>query len=188
MDYGISFIAGAIHKYYDDIQDNKEETTPLYLETIKVLMITTMTINFIRSPSLSAFFHIVIGIYFSLGRIDSDFWKACVPIPFLTCLVSYDQYAFLGIYDFLQRIFFVLLVGTIMYFEDGLVPEETSVRKSLIRVGFIFAFLFTMWMYRNLESFSFVGSASFFLIGYLVSNIIYHSKTILDFIEKEQIL
>lgn len=174
MDYGISLISGAIHKYYDDIQDNEEPVSPLFLESVKVLMITIMTINFIRSPGLSAFFLIIICIYWSLGRVDSDFWKACMSIPVLTCLVNYEQFTFLGPFDLFQRLIYVLIVGTIMYFEDGLIPEETSLRKTLVRIGFILAFLGAMWIYKDLSSFPFVGAASCFLIGYLISNITYH--------------
>jgi hypothetical protein len=180
MDNIISFLAGSVHKYYDDVQDNKEITDPLFLETVKVLMITIMTINFTRNPSFSAFFFIIIGIYYSLGRIDCDFWKACVCIPFITTLVSYDQYAFLGSMDFIQRMFYVFFVGTIMYFEDGLVPEETSVRKTIIRIGLIFLVLFFIWLYQNLDSKSLVNPVSYFLIGYLITNIIYHRNTIFD--------
>jgi hypothetical protein len=180
MENSISFIAGSIHKYYDDLQDNREITDPLFLETVKVLMITIMTINFIRNPSFSAFFLVIIGIYYSLGRIDCDFWKACVCIPFITTLVSYDQFAFLGSIDFIQRMFYVFFVGTIMYFEDGFVPEETSVRKTVIRIGLIFVLLFLIWLYKNLDSKSLANPVSYFLIGYLITNIIYHRNTIFD--------
>lgn len=175
MDYGVSFVSGAIHKYYDDIQDNEEPVSPLFLESVKVLMITIMTINFIRSPGLSAFFLIIICIYWCLGRVDSDFWKACMSIPVLTCLVNYEQFAHpFDPFDAFQRAAYVLVVGTIMYFEDGLIPEETSLRKTLVRIGFIMAFLGVMWIYKDLSSFPFVGAASCFLIGYLISNLTYH--------------
>jgi hypothetical protein len=179
MDYGIPLAAGVIHKYYDDIQDTKAEVSPLFMESVKVLMVTTMTISFMRSPSFSAFFLIIICIYWSLDRIDSDFWKACVPIPILTCLVNYDQYSYLGPYDMLQRIIYIFLCGTIMYFEDGMVPEETSVRKTIIRIGIIVLLLIMMFIYKDLSSMSFIFSASLFLIGYLIANIIYHYETMI---------
>ena len=179
MDYGLAFAAGAIHKYYDDIQDNNIECNPLFLETLKVLMVSTMTMLFMRSPGVSLFFLIIIAIYWSLGRVDSDVWKACVPIPFLTCLFQIHEYGLTNILDILQRLVFVILVGLIMYFEDGLVPEETSVRKSVIRIGFILLAFVFLWVYRNLPSISFVGSMLMFLIGYLVSNILYHYDTLL---------
>ena len=176
MDYGISLISGAVHKYYDDIQDNDEPVSPLFLETVKVLMITMMTINFIRSPGLSAFFLVIICIYWSLGRVDSDFWKACMSIPVLTCLINYEQFVQpFDLFDAFQRAAYVLAVGTIMYFEDGLIPEETSLRKTLVRIGFILAFLGAMWISKDLSSFPFIGATSCFLIGYLISNIVYHS-------------
>jgi hypothetical protein len=176
MDYGISLISGAVHKYYDDIQDNEEPVSPLFLESVKVLMITIMTINFIRSPGLSAFFLIIICIYWSLGRVDSDFWKACMSIPVLTCLVNYEKFAIsFDPFDAFQRAAFVLVLGIGMYFEDGLIPEETSLRKTLIRIALIAIFLGGMWMCKDLSSFPFIGATSFFIIGYLISNILYHS-------------
>lgn len=179
MDYGIPLVAGAIHKYYDDIQDTKAEVSPLFMESVKVLMVTTMTISYMRNPSFSAFFLIIICIYWSLGRIDSDFWKACVPIPIITCLVNYDQYSYLGPYDVIQRIIYIFLCGTIMYFEDGLVPEETSVRKTIIRIVIIGLLSIMMFIYKDLSSMSFIFSTSLFLIGYLIANILYHYETII---------
>lgn len=179
MDYGISLLAGAIHKYYDDIQDTKAEVSPLFMESVKVLMVTMMTISYMRNPSFSAFFLIIICIYWSLDRIDSDFWKACVPIPIITCLVNYDQYSYLGVYDVFQRMIYIFLCGTIMYFEDGMVPEETSVRKTIIRIGIIVLLLIFMLIYKDLSSMSFIFSTSLFLIGYLIANIVYHYETIL---------
>lgn len=179
MDYGIAFLAGAIHKYYDDIEDNKIECSPLFLETLKVLMVSTMTMFFMRSPGASLFFLGIIAIYWSLGAIDTTLWKACVPIPFLTCLVHYDQYGLTNMLDILQRLAFVIIVGFTMYFEDGIVPEETSVRKSFVRIGFILLALVFLWLYRNLPSISFVGSMLLFLIGYLVSNLLFHYDTLL---------
>jgi hypothetical protein len=179
MDYAIPLAAGLIHKYYDDIQDTKAEVSPLFMESVKVLMVTTMTISYMRSPSFSAVFLIIICIYWSLGRIDSDFWKACVPIPILTCLVNYDQYSYLGPYDIFQRMIYILIGGTILYFEDGMVPEETSVRKTIIRIGVIFLLLITMFIYKDLSSMPFIFSTSLFLIGYLIANIIYHYETMI---------
>lgn len=186
MEYGIAFAAGAIHKYYDDVQDTKQEVSSLFLEVLKILMVSTMTILFMRNAGISMFFLLLIGIYGSLGRIDSDVWKACVPIPFLTTALHWNEYSFTGIMDMLQKAVFVILLGTIMYFEDGLVPEETSVRKSLVRIGFIALALFFTWMYRNLPAITFVGPMLFFLIGYLVSNLVYHSSTLLPFILQTQ--
>jgi len=179
MEYGIAFVAGAIHKYYDDVQDTNQDVSPFFLELLKILMVSTMTILFMRNAGVSMFFLVLIAIYGSLGRIDSDVWKACVPIPFLTTALHWNEYSFSDTMDMLQKAAFVLLLGTIMYFEDGLVPEETSVRKSLIRIGFIGLALFFVWLYRNLPAISFVGPMLFFLIGYLVSNLVYHSSTLL---------
>jgi hypothetical protein len=180
MNYGVAFVAGAIHKYYDDIQDNKVECSPLFLETLKVLMVTTMTMLFMRSPGVSLFFIVIIAIYWSLGSIDSDVWKACVPIPFLTCIVQYNQYGLIDILDILQRIVFVIIVGLVMYFEDGIVPEETSLQKSFIRIGFLGIAAFLYWFYRNLPGIVFVGPMLSFLVGYLVSNLFFHYKTFLS--------
>ena len=175
MDFGISFAAGAIHKYYDDLQDNKEPVSPLFIETIKVLMVIIMTINFMRSPGFSAFFLVIIAIYWSLGGVDSDFWKACMPMPFLTCLVNYDQFVFLGSFDIIQRLVYVFVVSVGMYMENEFIPEETSLRKTISRVLFIVGLSGVMWIYKEQTSFPFIASATLFMIGYLVSNLIYHA-------------
>jgi hypothetical protein len=180
MEYGIAFVAGAIHKLYDDVQDTNVQLPPLYLEALKVLMVATMTLMFVKSPGVSLFFLIIIAIYGSLGRIDSDVWKACVPIPFLTCLVNYDQYSFLNMTDTVQRLFALVVISFIMYFEDGLIPEETSVRKSIIRIGFIGIAGTFLYLYRNLSALSFVGPILWFLIGYLLANLAFHWKTLVS--------
>lgn len=180
MDHAISLLAGAIHKYYDDIHDNEEDLSPLFLESIKVLMVTVMTINFMRIPSFSLFFILSICIYGILGRIDSDFWKACIPIPILTLLVNYSQFTYLGIFNIIQHVLIIVLLGIFMYLEDILVPEETSIRKTASRISFIVIFIFLIFLLRNVSSFPFIAAVLFFSIGYLMTNILYHSDTLLD--------
>lgn len=186
MEYGIAFVAGAIHKLYDDVQDTNVELQPLYLETLKVLMVATMTLLFVKSPGVSLFFLLIIAIYGSLGRIDSDVWKACVPIPFLTCLINYDQYGILNMVDLIQRFFAVFVISFIMYFEDGLIPEETSLRKSITRVGFIGIAITFLYLYKNLPALTFVGPILWFLIGYLLANLAFHWKTLLSPLTKKE--
>jgi hypothetical protein len=180
MDYGISFLAGAIHKYYDDIQDNEADLSPLFLESIKVLMVTIMTINFMRIPSFSLFFILSICIYGILGRIDSDFWKACIPIPILTLIVNYSQFTYLGIFNIIQHVITIVLLGIFMYFEDILVPEETSIRKTASRIVVIVVFIFLLFLLRNISSFPFIAAVIFFSMGYLMTNILYHYDKLLD--------
>lgn len=179
MDYGISLLAGAIHKYYDDIQDNEADLSPLFLESIKVLMVTIMTINFMRIPSFSLFFILSICIYGILGRIDSDFWKACIPIPILTLIVNYSQFTYLGIFNIIQHVITIVLLGIFMYFEDILVPEETSIRKTASRIGIIILFIFLLFLLRNISSFPFIAAVLFFSMGYLMTNILYHHDKLL---------
>ena len=166
MEYLITFFSGVTHKLYDDIHDNNVEISPLNEEILKVLMTTLMTCMFLQNPVMSAFFLIIICIYWFVGKIDLDFWKACISIPVITTIITFNRIS-LTIFD----IVFIFVVGGIMYCEDGVFPEETSLYKSIFRFGLSCVLSYICWIINDN---SFAVCVSLFLIGYLLSNIIFH--------------
>jgi hypothetical protein len=175
MEHIIALLAGGVHKLYDDVHDNNITLSPVYDELIKVIMVCLMTILFIQNPTTSAFFLIVILIYWSVGKIDCDFWKACIPIPIITTLVNYDKFIFTSWPDVFQRGFFIALIGGIMRAEDSLFPEETSVYKTCSRVFLIALMSGIIWYTCDFSAKGFIHSILLFLIGYLAANIGFHA-------------
>ena len=175
MEHIIALLAGGVHKLYDDVHDNNITLSPVYDELIKVVMVCLMTILFIQNPTTSAFFLLVILIYWSVGKIDCDFWKACIPIPIITTIVNYDKFIFTSWPDIFQRGFFIALIGGIMRVEDGIFPEETSVYKTCSRVFLIALMSGIIWYTCDFSAKGFIHSILLFLIGYLAANIGFHT-------------
>jgi len=175
MEQAIPLLSGIVHKLYDDVTDNGIKLTPLHDEVIKVVMVCLMTVLFIQNPTTSAFFLIVILIYWHAGKIDCDFWKACIPIPIITTLVNYDKFFFVSWIDSLQRIFFIILIGVSMFAEDKLFPEETSFNKTCSRLIIIGICAFIIWLTRSFSARGFIHSCLLFGIGYMISNIAFHT-------------
>jgi hypothetical protein len=175
MEHIISLLSGAAHNMYDDLNDNNIKLSPIYYELIKVLMVCLMTVFFIQNPTTSAFFLIVILIYWSVGKIDSDFWKACISMPIITTLVNYDKFVFTTWADVFQRGFFIFAIGGVLFVEDGLFPEEESTNKTLSRVFLIALMSVVIWITYNFSASGFIHSTLLFYIGYLIANLGYHA-------------
>jgi len=175
MEQYIPLLAGIVHKVYDDITDNKITLLPLHDDLLKVAMVCLMTVLFLQNPTTSAFFLIVIVIYWQAGKIDCDFWKACIPIPIITTVVNYDKFFFVSWLDSLQRLFFIVLVGLAMFVEDKMFPEETSFNKTYSRIILIGVFGFTVWLTHNFSARGFIHSCLLFGIGYIIANIAFHT-------------
>jgi len=174
MENTIFFLSGFIHKLYDDISDNNEEISSQNIELIKVLMVCLMTISFMLDIGLSSFFVIITLIYWCIGKVDNEFWKACIPIPIITTLINLDKFEFVGFFDLFQRIIFVSILSISMIVEDKVCPEEISEIKICIRIITIFVGLLTIYLTQSFSSKKFIHSMIFFILGYMLSNFSYH--------------
>jgi hypothetical protein len=180
MEYGVAFLAGIFHKLYDDIHDNNVELSSLSFETIKLMMVATMTMFLMQNPIVSVFVFLAIGIYGWLGKIDTDVWKACIPISFVIFLVQWKDFLTVASLTTLSQLFFFMIIAFGMYVEDKLFPEETSISKSLFRIGIVFGSAGVLWFSRNLSLMTSSFPIVFFIIGYLLTSILFHYKTLLS--------
>jgi len=174
MDATVALLSGAIHKLYDDLADNGVKLSSQNLEIIKVLMVCLMTIAFIKNIGFSFFFLILILLYWFVGKIDTEFWIACIPIPIITTIVNIHQFEYIGIIDIIQRLVFIVWVVVISLAEDKIFPEETSILKTLFRIGLIIMSVLIMYFTQSFTSYPFIKTTALFYIGYLVANLCYH--------------
>jgi hypothetical protein len=174
MDVGVAVLSGAIHKLYDDLVDNGVNISSQNLEIIKVLMVCLMTIAFISNIGFSFFFLILILVYWFVGKIDTEFWIACIPIPIITTIVNIHQFEYIGIIDIIQRFVFIVWIAVISVAEDKIFPEETSILKTLFRIGLIITSIIIMYFTQSFTSYPFIKTTALFYIGYLLANLCYH--------------
>lgn len=182
MEYGLALLAGSLHKYADDILDTKEPVTGFHLEFVKVLMVTLITLAGSRSPSLTFFFFLNICIYFFLNKIDTDFWKACMPIPFLVFITMVSTYRIPSLQSLLCSLLFLILVGGLMVAENYSFPEEISKKKLIARIGICIVLGYILFLLKDTEVISIIGAISFFGIGYMATSVLYNCKTLLDLV------
>ena len=174
MENSIFFLSGFIHKLYDDFSDNNEQISSQIIELIKVLMVCLMTISFMLDIGLSSFFVIITMIYWCIGKVDNEFWKACIPIPIITTLINLDKFEFVGFFDLFQRLIFVTILSISMIIEDKAFPEEISETKISFRIITFFVGLLVIYLTQTFSSRKFIHSMLFFILGYILSNLSYH--------------
>lgn len=174
MDVAVALLSGAIHKLYDDLVDNGVKISSQNLEIIKVLMVCLMTIAFITNIGFSFFFLILILVYWFVGKIDTEFWIACIPIPIITTIVNIHQFEYIGIIDIIQRVVFIVWVAFMSLAENKTFPEETSILKTLFRIGLIITSIIIMYFTQSFTSYPFIKTTALFYIGYLAANLWYH--------------
>jgi hypothetical protein len=171
----IAFSAGAVHKVYDDIHDNQIELSSFHMELVKVLMVTLITILFLKSQSISILFLVIIGICLYLGNIDSDFWKACMPIPIITTVVNLDSPFSTSFTDIFQKIILFLLFSGVFIGEHKIFTEETSVRKTIFRSSLAVIVSILIYLTRGFVSYPFIKMFGLFVIGYIIANLTFHN-------------
>lgn len=181
MEYGLALLAGGLHKYTDDLMDTNKPVTSFHLEQVKVLMVTIITIALSKSPSLTFFSFLNVCVYFFLEKIDTDFWKACMPIPFLVFLAMVSTYKIPSLESLLYSVLFLFLVGGLMVAENYSFPEEMSEKKLSARTSLCIFLGTILFFLRGTDVFYIIGPISFFGIGYLATSVAYHSKTVIDF-------
>lgn len=171
----IAFSAGAVHKLYDDIHDNQIELSSFHMELVKVLMVTLMTILFLKSQSISVLFLIIIVICIYQGNIDSDFWKACMTMPVITTVVNLDSPINTSLTDIAQKIILFLVFSGVFIGEHKIFTEETSVRKTIFRSSLAVILAILIYLTRGFVSYPFIKMFGLFVIGYIVANLSFHN-------------
>jgi hypothetical protein len=171
----IAFSAGAVHKLYDDIHDNEIELSSFHMELVKVLMVTLMTILFLKSQSISVLFLIIIIICLYLGNIDSDFWKACMTMPVITTVVNLNSQFTISFTDILQKIILFLLFSGVFIGEHKIFTEETSVRKTIFRSSLAVIVSILIYLTTGFVSHPFIKMFGLFVIGYIIANLTFHN-------------
>lgn len=171
----VAFSAGAVHKLYDDIHDNQIELPSFYMELVKVLMVTLMTILFLKSQSISVLFLIIIIICMYLGNIDSDFWKACMTMPIITTVVNLDSQITTSFTDIFQKIILFLLFSGVFIGEHKIFTEETSLRKTIFRSSLAVIVSILIYLTRGFVAYPFIKMFGLFVIGYIIANLTFHN-------------
>jgi hypothetical protein len=174
MESVVALLSGAVHKLYDDLADNNANISSQNLEIIKVLMVCLMTAAFMMNVGFSFFFLVLILVYWFVGKIDNEFWKACVPIPIITTLINIHKFEFIGVIDIIQRVVFIIWIAVMSIGEDKVFPEETSTPKTLFRLGMILVSVIILYFTQSFTSYPFIKTTGMFYVGYLSANLCYH--------------
>ena len=165
-------LAGVMMKTYDDILDNKVEISPGYLDLVKVLLVCFFTIAFLRNTGLSVIALIGTAMCYMLNQVDSPFWQACMLIPVLTTLANYHRIVYVGVFDTIERILVVLIMGLIFVIEATVFPEEYSQRKIYAR---FFALMTGIPMLQYTSIFSAgkaIGGGLAMAMGYTATSVV----------------
>ena len=172
MDEFVAFSSCALLKVYDDIQDNSITISNLQMESLKVAAVTFITILFLKSQTITIFCILTIFICMYQGAIDSDFWKACIPIPFLTLLVNFSVVHF-SVTDIAQKALAFLVLSGFSIGEHKIFKEEKSVRKTIFRSIIVVIIPILIYLTRDLMSFPFIKLIGIGGIGYFGSNLLF---------------
>jgi peptidoglycan/LPS O-acetylase OafA/YrhL len=119
-------LMGIIIKLYDDIEDFKINVSPVFMESIKSLMIA-ITVLTIQTDFYLAFPCFVFSLLNS--GFDTPFWKSLIPVSGLLSVITFP-YAEDGL--FYNILLTLLVVGGIAMgamVEDKMFSEEVSIEK-----------------------------------------------------------
>lgn len=176
--YIIAFVSGVAWKVYDDVVDNNIYIeSSLELEFIKVFMVCTGTLYLYLDIFLSVLFiALIIPINIYIKGIDNNVWKAMCILPFITLACGYDRIGTLAVHS-IQRVIVIVLYGILMLIDDKFFPEETSTKKTISRSFATILLVVTLYYIHELNMISFMEIRPFIVwgLGYLVSNIVFHT-------------
>ncbi len=172
----IAFAGGALFKSYDDLVDlYKMDPQAPQLEILKVVLVLLVSVLLMQDFTFSIGMLLYCCLAFLLGSIDTPFWKACMVLPFITSILSFSSFNFVGILDIFQRIILILgiLFGNLV--EWLMFSEETSDKKTYARLGGITAAAVINLTTRSWTTYNTINIATCWTIGYMVSHIVFHN-------------
>ncbi len=171
----LSLIGGILFKLYDDLVDlEKIDPQSSQLEIVKVLLIVIVTIILTQDFTFSIGMLAYSILVFALGSTDTPFWKACLLIPFITTVLSYNSFEYKGLIDIFQR---CILIGGFLVGAGAewlIFTEETSEAKTFSRLVSIVVYILINFMTSSWSAYNTINTVSMWLIGYASCHIIFH--------------
>ncbi len=171
----LSLIGGVLFKLYDDLVDlEKIDPQSPRLEIVKVLLVVIVSIVLTQDFTFSIGMLAYSILVFALGSTDTPFWKACLIIPFITTILSYNTYEYKGLIDIFQR---CILIGGFLVGAGAewlIFTEETSEAKTFRRLVSIVAYIFINLLTSNWSAHDTISNVSMWLIGYSGCHIVFH--------------
>ena len=171
----LSLIGGILFKLYDDLVDlEKIDPQSSKLELLKVLLVVIVTIVLTQDFTFSIGMLAYSILVFALGSVDTSFWKACLIIPFITTILSYNSYEYKGLIDIFQRCILIggFLVGAGA--EWFIFTEESSEAKTFSRLISIVAYILINLITSSWSAYNTISTATMWLIGYSGCHILFH--------------
>ena len=171
----LSLFGGILFKLYDDLVDleNVDPQSPK-LELLKVLLVVIVAIILTQDFTFSIGMLAYSILVFALGSTDTPFWKACLIIPFITTVISFSSFEYIGIFDIFQR---CILIGGFLIGAGAewlVFTEETSEAKTFSRLVSIIVYILINLITYNWSAYPTINSVSMWLIGYAGCHIIFH--------------
>ena len=171
----LSLIGGILFKLYDDLVDlEKIDPQSSQLEIVKVLLIVIVTIVLTQDFTFSIGMLAYSILVFALGSTDTPFWKACLLIPFITTILSYNSFEYKGLIDIFQR---CILIGGFLIGAGAewlIFTEETSEAKTFSRIVSIVVYILINFMTSSWSAYNTINTVSMWLIGYAGCHIVFH--------------
>jgi hypothetical protein len=171
----LSLIGGVLFKLYDDLVDlEKIDPQSPHLEIVKVLLVVIVSIVLTQDFTFSIGMLAYSILVFALGSTDTPFWKACLIIPFITTILSYNTYQYKGLVDIFQR---CILIGGFLVGAGAewlIFTEETSEAKTFSRLVSIIAYIFINLLTSSWSAHDTISNVSMWLIGYSGCHIVFH--------------
>ena len=171
----LSLLGGILFKLYDDLVDlEKIDPQSSKLEILKVLLVVIVSIVLTQDFTFSIGMLAYSILVFALGSVDTSFWKACLIIPFITTILSYNSYEYKGLIDIFQRCILIggFLIGTIA--EWFIFTEESSEAKTFSRLISIVAYILINLLTMGWSAHDTISNVSMWLIGYSGCHILFH--------------
>ena len=167
----IDLIFGIFFKVVDEIEDVGYEYLNDYKEYIKTLCTIFAALALYNNVYLSiCFILVIIPASYFVNEIDKEYWKTLLPLPFITFALNYASVDFTILS---QHIIFFLFMFVSTVVEGMIIPEETSMKKILMRiVGIVFVVL--MLLYTNNP---FITPFLYCALGYIGTSVVF--KTLL---------
>jgi hypothetical protein len=181
---------GVLLKIYDDIYDvtvYKEYFSELSVETIKSLLVCTLTYISLNNPLFPLILFIDCGIlcFFDDKEFDSPFFKAGMITLFFLAAITFTPSNIS-----LKLILFMLIILIGIYYDYKYFPEDHSMNKiigrSIMIISIILLIIYLNKIIEYDESlFKLTYDFFVFCIGYLLMSVI--NMTFIEYYKKDEL-
>ena len=153
MENIVSLVAGILFKVVDEIEDTDiqiPEDYKIYIKTLCIVFVTLFFYDNILYTLIFIFF--IIPVCFYVKQIDTAYWKSLIPIPFIIFVLKGLYPTKISTQTIFTSLFVCIFTLYIIVKESNEYTEETSERKIIARVCFMFFNLLSLIIIKYINS------------------------------------